>query len=81
MNAKDPMQTTSPSSALLAMPFEGSPRAAELIAALQDFLQGELAELAQKHGISLSCFFSRFDGVWISSSIHRATAQQRFVQF
>lgn len=52
MNAKDPMQTTSPSSALLAMPFEGSPRAAELIAALQDFLQGELAELAQKHGIS-----------------------------
>jgi len=54
MNAKDPMQTTSPSpsSALLAMPFEGSSRAAELIAALQDFLQGELAELAQKHGIS-----------------------------
>jgi len=37
---------------MLAMPFEGSPRAAELIAALQDFLQGELAELAQKHGIS-----------------------------
>lgn len=52
MNAKDTMQTASPSSALLAMPFEGSPRAAELIAALQNFLQGELAELAQKHGIS-----------------------------
>ena len=52
MDAKDTMQTASPSSALLAMPFEGSPRAAELIAALQDFLQGELAELAQKHGIS-----------------------------
>lgn len=52
MNAKDTMQTASPSPAMLAMPFEGSPRAAELIAALQNFLQGELAELAQKHGIS-----------------------------
>lgn len=52
MNAKDPMQAASPSPAMLAMPFEGSQRAAELIAALQDFLQGELAELAQKHGIS-----------------------------
>lgn len=52
MNAKDTMQAVSPSPAMLAMPFEGSQRAAELIAALQDFLQGELAELAQKHDIS-----------------------------
>ena len=51
MTAKDLMQAASPSSALLAMPFEGSPQAAELIAALQDFLQGELAELARRHGI------------------------------
>lgn len=50
MNAKDMMQTTY--APLLPMPFEGSPRAAELIAALQDFLQGELAELAAQHGIN-----------------------------
>ena len=52
MNAKDPMHAASQTPALLAMPFEGSPRAAELIAALQDFLQGELADLAREHHIS-----------------------------
>lgn len=46
--------TTAPAGAipaLIEMPFEGSPQAAELIAALQDFLLGELAELARRHGI------------------------------
>lgn len=53
MNAKDRMQTAIPlDSCLLETPFEGSPRAAQLIAALQDFLHGELAELAQQHGIN-----------------------------
>lgn len=32
-------------------PFEGSPRAADIIARVQDFLHGELAELARAHGI------------------------------
>lgn len=40
-----------PRPALLEQPFEGSPRAAELIAGLNDFLHGELAELARTHGI------------------------------
>ena len=53
MNAKDTMHTRAHGSTpLLEMPFEGSPRAAELIAALQEFLQGELADLAREHGIS-----------------------------
>lgn len=53
MNAKDTMHTRAHGATpLLEMPFEGSPRAAELIAALQDFLQGELAGLAREHGIS-----------------------------
>jgi len=32
-------------------PFEGSARAAEIVARVQDFLHGELAELARVHGI------------------------------
>ncbi|RCW67995.1 acyl-CoA dehydrogenase family protein [Pseudorhodoferax soli] len=32
-------------------PFEGSARAAEIVARVQDFLHGELAELARAHGI------------------------------
>lgn len=36
---------------LFDVPFEGSARAAELIARIQDFLLGELAALAQTHGI------------------------------
>ncbi|MDR2299408.1 MAG: acyl-CoA dehydrogenase family protein [Comamonas sp.] len=52
MHAKDSTPiATSLTSPLLETPFEGSPRAAELIAALQDFLHGELAGLARQHGI------------------------------
>ena len=66
MNAKDPAaqlasaqtqaqaqtDATGEPAPLLPMPFEGSPRAAELIAALNHFLHGELAELARTHGIN-----------------------------
>jgi len=37
--------------ALLELPFEGSPRARAVIAAIEDFLSGELADLARQHGI------------------------------
>ncbi|WP_034388628.1 acyl-CoA dehydrogenase family protein [Comamonas composti] len=40
-----------PQNHLLKQAFEGSARAHALIEALQDFLHGELAELAQMHGI------------------------------
>lgn len=50
MNAKDRISNSA--TPLLEMPFEGSARAAELIAALQEFLQGELADLAAQHGIT-----------------------------
>jgi alkylation response protein AidB-like acyl-CoA dehydrogenase len=49
MDTRD--KTTAPAP-LLDMPFEGSPRAAELIAALNGFLHGELADLAREHGIN-----------------------------
>ncbi len=42
---------TAASKPLFDGPFEGSPRAAEIIARVQDFLHGELAELARAHGI------------------------------
>lgn len=52
MNAPTPTtRLAAAGSALPEMPFEGSPLAAQLIAALQDFLHGELADLARSHGI------------------------------
>jgi alkylation response protein AidB-like acyl-CoA dehydrogenase len=42
---------TAASKPLFDGPFEGSPRAAEIIARVQDFLHGELAEMARAHGI------------------------------
>ncbi|KQP49253.1 acyl-CoA dehydrogenase family protein [Pseudorhodoferax sp. Leaf274] len=42
---------TTASKPLFDGPFEGSPRAAEIIARVQDFLHGELAELARAHGV------------------------------
>ena len=42
---------TTTSKPLFDSPFEGSARAADIIARLQDFLHGELAELARAHGI------------------------------
>lgn len=51
MNAKDMQAASQRPGDLIEMPFEGSPRAAELIAKLNDFLHGELAELAREHGI------------------------------
>jgi alkylation response protein AidB-like acyl-CoA dehydrogenase len=42
---------TAPSKPLFDSPFEGSARAADIIARVQDFLHGELAALARAHGI------------------------------
>nr|WP_145545457.1 acyl-CoA dehydrogenase family protein [Variovorax boronicumulans] len=43
---------TAASKPLFDSPFEGSARAADIIARVQDFLHGELAELARAHGIN-----------------------------
>ena len=51
MNAKDMQAPAQRPADLIEMPFEGSPRAAELIARLNAFLYGELADLAREHGI------------------------------
>lgn len=51
MDTQDIPTAILPPPALLELPFEGSPRAAELIAAINGFLHGELADLARTHGI------------------------------
>ena len=50
MDATTPTPTHVPAP-FFAGPFEGSERAADIVARVQAFLHGELAELAREHGV------------------------------